>query len=139
MRKQLEAALRDSDIGLVETQKLDRDGLAALRTPAAAGASSGAASGPGAGGRAVSTAGALADELEPGTTAGDRPSARRGRRRAPRSAGTAGPGRRGRLVPWLAVALAVMVGGGAAAALVMKRTPRFHATVEIGGVALTAG
>jgi serine/threonine-protein kinase len=126
MRKQLEGALRDADIGLVETQKLDRDGLAALRAPA----------GPGrAGGRAASTAGALADELEPGTTAGDRPAVRRGRGRA-RPGGAAG---RRRLVPWLAVALAVLVGGGAATALVMKRTPRFRSTVAIQGVALTRG
>jgi len=64
MRKQLEGALRDADIGLVETQKLERseigggihrDGLAALRSPA----------GPVRAG--VSTV-ALADELEAGTT-----------------------------------------------------------------------
>jgi tRNA A-37 threonylcarbamoyl transferase component Bud32 len=126
MRKQLEGALRDSDIGLVETQKLDRGGVAALRPPA----------GPGRGGaRAASTAGALADELEPGATAAGRPGARRGRGRARPGGATV----RGRLVPWLAVVLAMAVGGGAAAALVMKRTPRFRSTVAISGVALTRG
>jgi hypothetical protein len=129
MRKQLEGALRDADIGLVETQKIersamgggggiDRDGLAALRSPAVPV-------------RAGASTAALADELEPGTTAGDRPRARQGRER--RGSG------RARLMPWLAVALAVLVGGAAAAVLVTKRTPRFRSTVAIQGVAFTRG
>jgi hypothetical protein len=118
MRKLLESALRDADIGLVETQKLDRDGLAALRSPDRARHEGSA-----------TTASALADELEPGASTGAR--GRRGR-------GRVRPGGRG-AGPWLAVALAVLVGGGVAAALVMKRTPRFRSTVAIEGVALTRG
>jgi tRNA A-37 threonylcarbamoyl transferase component Bud32 len=144
MRKQLEAALRDADIGLVETQRVDRDALAAQRSPAdpvapgeiGGGGLAGLAGGAGAraarGGKLAASTVALADELEPGTTAGDRPGLRRGRR--PGSAAW-----RGRLVPWLAVVLAVLVGGGAAAVLVMKRTPRFRSTVAIQGVAFTRG
>jgi tRNA A-37 threonylcarbamoyl transferase component Bud32 len=130
LRKQLESALRDADIGLVETQKLERSEVGSGDPAGVAG---------GAGGkalrgikRAASTA-ALADELEPGTTAGDRPSARRRRGQDPRA------GARGWLVPWLAVALAVLVGSGAAALLVTKRTPRFRSTVAIQGVAFTRG
>jgi tRNA A-37 threonylcarbamoyl transferase component Bud32 len=114
LRKQLEGALRDADIGLIETQKLDRDGVAALRSPASRA-------------RPGASTVALADELEAGTTAGDR---RRGRERR---------GGRGRLAPWIAVALAVLVGGAAAAVLVTKRTPRFRSTVAIQGVAFTRG
>jgi len=122
MRKQLEGALRDADIGLVETQRVNRDQLAAVGSPASPVRTADPA---------ASTA-ALADELESGTTAGDRPSARR-RGRNLRA------GKRGRLVSWLAVALAVLVGGAAAAVLVSKRTPRFHSTVAIQGVAFTRG
>jgi hypothetical protein len=151
MRKQLEGALRDADIGLVETQKIERSeigsgdpaggagGKAARgikRSEPGGGDPAGVAGGAGAkaprGINPASTA-ALADELEPGTTAGDRPSARRRRGREPRVGG------RGRLVPWLAVALAVLVGGGAAALLVTRRTPRFRSTVAIQGVAFTRG
>jgi hypothetical protein len=42
-------------------------------------------------------------------------------------------------LPWLAVALAVLVGGGAAAVVVMTRTARYRSTVEIAGVTLTRG
>jgi len=152
MRKQLEAALRDADIGLVETQKLERSEVGGGDPAGVAGGAGGKAprgivrselggGGPaghagGAGGKArrgidrgASTA-ALTDELEPGTTAGAR--RRRGRARP-------GGGVRGRLVPWLAVVLAVLVGGGAAAVLVMKRTPRFRSAVTIEGVAFTGG
>jgi serine/threonine protein kinase len=51
MRKILEVALRDGDVGLVDTQKLDRKILPDLRTPPKAGR--------------VATAKDLADELEP--------------------------------------------------------------------------
>jgi hypothetical protein len=147
LRKQLEAALRDADIGLVETQKLERSELGGGEPAGLAGGPGGKAArgierdGPAAlraSARArdpqqASTA-ALSDELEPGTSAGgDRSRLRRTRGRAGAGAG------RSRLVPWLAVALAVLVGGGAAAVLVMKRTPRFRSTVAIQGVAFTRG
>jgi serine/threonine-protein kinase len=131
LRKQLEAALRDADIGLVETQKLDRHGLAALRSPAPPGGD------PPVVGRAASTAGPLADELESGatdTTDGDRPSLRRNR--AARIDAAAGGARRRWL--WLALLLAVVIGGGAAAVL-RTRAGEFRSTVAIEGVALTRG
>jgi hypothetical protein len=53
--------------------------------------------------------------------------------------GDLGASRRRRLLPWLAVALAVLVGGGAAAVVVMTRTARYRSTVDIAGVALTRG
>jgi hypothetical protein len=42
-------------------------------------------------------------------------------------------------VPWIAMALAVVVGGGAAAVLVMQRAARYHSVTEIAGVKLTRG
>jgi len=69
MRKQLEGALRDNDVGLVETQRLDRELVAELRSAATP---AGVPTARIAGDRAVSTAGPLADELEPGTP-GERP------------------------------------------------------------------
>jgi serine/threonine protein kinase len=122
MRKQLEGALRDGDLGLVETQRLEREVLGELR-PAATPVSAPTVPLPGVdrSNRRGSAAGSLADELEPGT--GPQP------RRRPR-----------RLLPWLAVALAVLVGGGGAAAVVMvRRAGGYHATVEIAGVTLTKG
>jgi tRNA A-37 threonylcarbamoyl transferase component Bud32 len=113
MRKQLEGALRDGDLGLVETQKLGREVLGELRatsTPV------GVPTARIAGGAAGRHGGALADELEPD------------------------PGRRpARRVPWIAMALAVLVGGGAAAVLVMQRAARYHSVTEIAGVKLTRG
>ncbi|HEU4728057.1 MAG TPA: serine/threonine-protein kinase, partial [Kofleriaceae bacterium] len=118
MRKQLEAALRDADLGLVETQKLEREGLGPARprpapsgTPTAQLGGDRLAPAPGA------PAGPLADVLEPET--------------APRP--------RRRRLPWLALALAMLVGGGAAAVLVMQRASRYHSVVEIAGVHLTKG
>jgi tRNA A-37 threonylcarbamoyl transferase component Bud32 len=116
MRKQLEGALRDSDLGLVETQKLAREVLGELRptsTPVGV-ATARIAGGAGAGRRAP--AGALADEIEPDT--GPRVTRRR---------------------PWLAMALAVVIGGGAAAVLVLQRAGRYHSVTEIAGVKLTRG
>ena len=72
---------------------------------------------PGVAPRAPANAGALADELE----------------------GTTGPRRRRRALPWLVLAAIVLGGGGAAVAVVMQRAGRYHATVEIAGVALTKG
>lgn len=132
MRKQLEGALRDGDVGLIETQKLDRGGLAPAR-PAAAG-QAGVATAPLAGSPRVPTAGPVSDELEAEVTDGDRPSLR-----GPRAARVQGERRTSRLVPWLAVALAVLIGGGGAAAVMMKRAARHRSTVDIAGVALTRG
>jgi tRNA A-37 threonylcarbamoyl transferase component Bud32 len=116
MRKQLEGALRESDLGLVETQKVDRGALAELRSipPSATGIPTARL----AGGRAVSTAGPLADELEPD-----------------------GPSRARRRVPWLAVALvvAVVVGGAAVGTVVLHRVTGFRSTVAIQGVSFTRG
>ena len=65
MRKVLEAALREGDVGLVETQKLGRDVLGELRSPASAPATVPAVTSPR---LATATAtGSLADELEPDT------------------------------------------------------------------------
>jgi tRNA A-37 threonylcarbamoyl transferase component Bud32 len=137
MRKQLEAALRDNDVGLVETQKLDRDGIAGLRSPATP---TGVPTSRLGGGRPVSTAGALADELEPGASAAGKPAAQAKRSRAAVVRGDLGGSRRGhRSLPWLAVVLAVLIGGGAVAVVMLKRDARYRSTVEISGVALTRG
>ena len=105
MRKQLEAALRDSDLGLIETQKLAREVLGKLRPTATP-----------VGAPTVRLGGSLADELEPDI----------GRRRA-------------RRMPWVALALAALIGGGAAAVFVMQRAARYHSVTEITGVRLTRG
>jgi tRNA A-37 threonylcarbamoyl transferase component Bud32 len=120
MRKQLEGALRDGDLGLVETQRLEREVLGELRqTATPVGVPTARIASGDAGGRLGLPGDSLADELEPGT----------GARR-----------RRRRFVPWLALLLAVLVGGGGAAAVVMaRRAARYHATVEIAGVTLTKG
>jgi len=117
MRKQLEGALRDQDLGLVETQRLDREGLAepgATATPAGVPTVRLTA---GDEGNLGKDAAALADELEPGNS---------------------GQQRKRRRLPWLAVVLAVLVGGGGAAAIVIARRPvRDEPTVQIAGVTLT--
>jgi tRNA A-37 threonylcarbamoyl transferase component Bud32 len=119
MRKHLEGALRDGDLGLVETQRLEREGRGEPR-PAATPVVAPVVRivGGDAGGNRSPAAAALADELEPGT-----PSQRRRR-----------------LVPWFALVLAVLVGGGGAAVVVgVRRAAQYHATVEIAGVTLTKG
>jgi serine/threonine protein kinase len=117
MRKQLEGALRDQDLGLVETQRLDREGLAepgATATPAGVPTVRLTAGDAGSLGK---DAAALADELEPGNS---------------------GQQRKRRRLPWLAVVLAALVGGGGAAAIVIARRPvRDEPTVQIAGVTLT--
>jgi tRNA A-37 threonylcarbamoyl transferase component Bud32 len=107
MRKQLEGALKDADLGLVETQRVDRGPIAELRSVEPA-----VREQP----RAVSVAGPLADELEP----------------------EAPPRRRGR---WIAAALAiaVVVAGGAVATVLLRKPAGFRSSVAIAGVALTAG
>jgi hypothetical protein len=91
LRKTLESALREGDVGLVETQRLNRQLLGDLRTKPAAQA----------GAPGVATASELADHLEPATAA-----VTTRRRRAK--------------WPWI-VAVLVVLGGGAAAALVVLR------------------
>ena len=61
MRKVLEAALRDGDVGLVETQRLGREAVSELRPRGVARSGTLTASRP-------TTATDLADRLEPGTT-----------------------------------------------------------------------
>jgi hypothetical protein len=118
MRKQLEAALRDGDVGLIETQRI---GLELVGEPRSAGTPVGVPTAPiaadDAGGRHVSVAGPLADELEPE------------------------PGRRParRVARWLALAAALLVAGGAATVLLIQRAARYHATVDIAGVTFTKG
>ncbi|HZJ65204.1 MAG TPA: serine/threonine-protein kinase [Kofleriaceae bacterium] len=116
MRKTLESALRDSDLGLVETQRLEREVLGEVRQVALP-VGEPTHPLPGVVPRGPANAGALADELE----------------------GTTGPRRRRRALPWLVLAAIVLAGGGAAIAVVMQRAGRYHATVEIAGVALTKG
>jgi tRNA A-37 threonylcarbamoyl transferase component Bud32 len=115
MRKQLEGALRDGDLGLVETQRLGREVLGELRATATpVGLPTARIAGVEPSGRRAPAAGALADELEP----------------------DAGATPRRRRLPWLAIVLAMVVGGGGAAAVVvLRRAPR--STVAIAGVSLT--
>jgi tRNA A-37 threonylcarbamoyl transferase component Bud32 len=110
MRKVLEAALKDNDVALVETQRFGRDELAALppkksaieTTPRAA------------------TAASLADMLEPGMT-GARPAVR------------------SKKWPFALAVGVVVAGAGAAAYLLVNRPAGYHATTRIKGVTLTAG
>ena len=129
LRKDLEAVLREADIGLVETQKLERGDLAAP-APAAPAARPVERGPEREYGRGPSIAGPLADELEPGTTGGEIPSARRLAAR--------GGGQRW-LLPALGAAGVVALGGGGAAALLARRAARFESSVEIAGVSLTHG
>ena len=120
MRKILEQALKDNDLGLVETQRLSRDLIGGVR-PAPASAVIPAAPAPGPAQQRLATANDLADELEPGVSS---PMPRRRRRR---------------LLPFLAIGGAV-VAGGITGALVMMRGPGgYRPTVQIEGATLTAG
>jgi hypothetical protein len=145
MRKLLENALRDADIGLIETQKLERrsrededdkddsddkgERKALERRSREDKDDKGERKALDRNvlaqarpvptvptARLASTVGPLADELEPDA-----------------------PRRRRSIVPVVAAVLAVIVGGGAAAVLVLQRTARYHAAVEIVGVTLTKG
>jgi tRNA A-37 threonylcarbamoyl transferase component Bud32 len=102
MRKLLEGVLRDGDVGLIETQRLDRDQLGELRAGATAQPSS---------------------EPPPLEAASDMRTQLRPHRRT----------------PWLAIALAALVGGGALTTALVRRTGGYHATVAIAGVTLTQG
>ena len=119
MRKLLEAALRDGDVGLIETQKLDRGMLGELRSSVTPAGGPAGRSGGGDAAARVSTAGPLSDELEPDTAP------RRGRRRVRALA--------------LVLAVAVLGGGGVAAGLLVRRAGGYRSTVEIAGVTLGHG
>ena len=115
MRKQLEGALRDADLGLVETQRVERDAIELRSLPP--GVPAARVAGGDAGARHASVAGALADELEPELA----------------------PARRART--WLAAALAiaVVVGGGAVATVLLRKPAGFHPSVAIDGVTFSQG
>src|SRR5262249_42650844 len=112
---------------LVETQKLDRAGLAALRSQPP-----GATPRPG---ERPATAGPLVDELAPGSDADRARTVRDRARRAPLVPPRAP---RRRWWPWLAV-VAIAALGGATASVLVKRGARYRSTVQITGVALTRG
>jgi len=114
MRKTLESALRlEGDIGMVDTQSLNREVLGDLRpakpTPAPAARIATATAG-----------GSLADSLEPGT----------------------GPvGKKRGLAPWIALGALVVAGGGAAALVLMNKKPGGYQPVitSIEGLRPTSG
>jgi hypothetical protein len=118
MRKLLESALREGDVGLVETQRLGRHELAELRpvpTPDPRVAARPA------------TARSLADELEPGTANATVPKRRRKKRG----------------LTWLWATLAILVLGGGGGALAVKllnaKSSGYDSVAKIDGVALVAG
>ncbi|MBL0213514.1 MAG: protein kinase [Myxococcales bacterium] len=122
MRKVLEAALRQGDAGLVETQRLNRDILGEVRS---------AKQTPPAAARVATASGvSLADELEPGIT---RPSPSRA------------AGKKGKRGLWLALAGLVVAGGAATTIVLLKGKPAskpegWKATVtDISGVTMAAG
>jgi serine/threonine protein kinase len=113
MRKIIESALKEADIGLVETQRIGRELLAGI--PSAA------LSKPAAAARSASAA-ALADELEPGTS-----SARTPRRRTPRW-------------PWIVIAVSALALAGVGTAILVKRGKHgYEAVTKIPGVTITGG
>jgi serine/threonine protein kinase len=108
MRKQLEAALRDGDLGLVETQRVERDQLHAVPR--------------------VATPMTLPTEREPGKSATSANTLEEVQ--PPRTARR--PRHRGR---WLVAALAVVGGAAAPVAVVRHRRANPHnAEIEIAGV-----
>ncbi len=119
MRKILEAALRQGDVGLVETQKLNRDILGEVRSKAPASAPVRVAT--------ATEGGSLADALEPGETSA-----------------LPVPKKRSAL-PWLALAGVVVAGGAAATVLLMKRGKAKEpggwkpSITDISGVTMSAG
>jgi serine/threonine protein kinase len=149
MRKQLESALRDSDLGLVETQRLEWRSHEDQDDGRARGAREWRSHEDQDDGRArgarerevlgevrqVATPVGVPTSPLPGVASRDgrisvpapgadelEPSARRRRSRA----------------PWIALA-AVVLAGGAAVMVAMQRVARYHATVAIAGVTLTRG
>ncbi|HWU85987.1 MAG TPA: serine/threonine-protein kinase, partial [Kofleriaceae bacterium] len=121
MRKILEQALKDNDLGLVETQRLSRELLSEAR-PGPSSAVIPAAPAPAQ--QRLATANELADELEPNVTASLRP--RRSRKRR-------------RLWPWFAIGGAIAAGGVAGALVMMPGRGGYRPSVRIEGATLTAG
>ncbi|MGN6105703.1 MAG: serine/threonine protein kinase [Kofleriaceae bacterium] len=122
LRKILEAALREADLGLVETQRLDRGLLADVAGPASS-ASPASPSAPASPALAapssqrVATASELADQLEPGASAS--------RRRSKRP---------------LAIGGGLVVAAGVVATIAITRRDTGYAPeVAVEGVSLTAG
>jgi serine/threonine protein kinase len=131
-RKILEAALKAGDVGLVETQRINRDILGDLKqtkdekanmpTPLSS------TPVPEASPRALAptaraaTANDLADELEPGTTS---QKATKGRSK----------------LPWILLALLILGGGATAAVLVLQHNeaPSYRAHTRFKGASITQG
>lgn len=118
MRKVLEAALKEGDVGLHETQRLSRNQLSDLRPTKEEKKQSAVA-----GTARSATASDLADELEPGTSGAKviKPSKSK--------------------IPLILASL-VLLGGGAAAAvfaLGKKEPPKYQARTRLKGVTLVAG
>ena len=126
MRKLLEASLREGDVGLVETQKLNREVLGELRSTAPESPTSRAGQARTPPARvATATPTNLADELEPGATG---PAATKRKKRTP---------------IWIALAGLVVAGAAVATVVVLQRektpagwTPK-HKTIR--GALPTAG
>ena len=141
LRRIFEAALRESDVGLSETQRLGRDVLAGVRssaatppspmqTPSPGASTPSAASAVSANGGATATP-SLADELEPGASDhGARA------RRAPRTKGRGSP-----VLLWGAVGGAVVLAGAAVATYVITRkgSDAYTSVAHVEGVPLVAG
>ncbi len=118
MRKILEAALRDGDLGLVETQRLNRDILGEVR---------GAAATPPAAPRVATATAGLADQLEPGAT------------------GPSLVGPKSKKTMWFLLG-GVLVAGGAAATIVLVKGAKAKAPegwrptiTDVSGVTMAAG
>ncbi len=114
MRKVLESALRRADAGLVETQRLSTNDVAAARRTPLPGASAG-----------LPAPTQLSDVLEPSES-----SARAAIGKRPKRS----------LAPWIALGVVVAGGGTAAALMLMKGKPaatKTAATVAIDGVTIT--
>jgi hypothetical protein len=120
MRKVLESALRDGDVGIAETQRLARELVLGPDSKATKDDLAPAKGSPAA--LRAATASELADALEPGTA-------------APRTVRGGGS-----KWPWIALGLLVLGGGGTAAALLLgKDKAGYTASTRIKGVTLTAG
>jgi serine/threonine protein kinase len=116
MRKQLESALRTGDVGLVETQRLNREILgengAQISSPGLAPTARAASAMP------------LADELEPGMTGAATAARPKGRSKW----------------PWIALAISVLAAGGVGAAIILTTgTSGYQPQFGMKGVSLVQG
>jgi serine/threonine-protein kinase len=117
MRKVLETTLRENDLGLVETQRVNREVLGNLRSTAP--------SKPAKVQLPTATASELADELEPGMSGATLP---RPSRRP----------RRGR-APWIVALVVLIAGGGGTAAYLLTRPSEYSPAIRIDGVTIKTG